>query len=145
MIEILVTFAIIAVIATLGVAHIGRLNERKALSLEAEKVLSLLGRARGETQGGKDGLAYGVHFEETKVVLFRGAVYSAGAAGNEEQTLHNAVKIAAVALAGGGSEVRFKKLTGATAENGIITLALVSNGSLTAVITVAATGLASRN
>ena len=145
MIEILVTFAIIAVIATLGVAHIGTLNERKALSLEAEKALSLLGRARGETLAGKSGLAYGVHFEETKAVLFRGAAYSAGAPGNEEQILHSAVKVAAVALAGGGSEVKFKKLTGATAESGTVTLALVSNGSSTVVITVAATGLASRN
>ncbi len=144
-IETLIAFAVIAIIATLGITHIGALNERKALSLEAEKVLSLLGRARAETLAGRDGLAYGVHLEATKAVLFSGTIYSVGATGNEEQTLNSAVKIAAIALADGGSEVRFKKLTGATGGSGTVTLALVSGGSSTAVITVAATGLASRN
>ena len=145
LIEVLLTFAIIAIISVIGVMSLSNFNKDKALDIEVEKVLSLVTKARSLTLSALDGSAYGVHFEERKAVLFNGASYSAGASTNEIQTLNGEVKISAISLAGGGSDVVFAKLTGATAQSGTITVAEVRNASQTKVITIAAIGVAYSN
>ena len=79
------------------------------------------------------------------VVLFKGAGYSSGAQDNISLTLNEEVKISAIALTGGGSDVVFKKLTGATTQNGTVTLASIRDGTKTKVITIEATGIAYSN
>lgn len=142
LIEVLVSLAILAVIATLGAVSFSGANTDRALTIEVEKTLTVLAKARSQTLAAKDGAVYSVHFEERKEVLFRGSVYSAEAATNQAQALNTAVKISALALAGGGSEVVFQKLTGATAQSGTITLAAVRDAGKTKVITITATGIA---
>lgn len=142
LIEILVSLAVLAVISTLGVASLVHVNTSEALTVETEKVLTLLTKARSFTLAAKDGSAYGVHFEERKAVLFKGPVYSVGASANHTQTLNNAVKISVITLAGGGADVVFAKLSGATAQSGTLTLAAVRDASKTKMITIAATGVA---
>lgn len=144
-VEVLIVLAIVAVIAAFSVSSLVNFNAEEALIAETEKVLSLLTRARSQTLSAKEASVYGVHFEERKAVLFRGASFSAGAAGNQAQTLNDAVKIASIVLAGGGAEVVFQKLTGAAAQSGTITLASVRTPSDTKVITIAATGVAYSN
>lgn len=145
LIEILVSLAILAVISVIGLNSFSSVNTDKALDLEAEKVISLIAKARALTLSAKDGAAYGVHFEERTAVLFRGPTYSSGALANQVQAFNDIVKLSAAALAGGGVEVLFAKLTGATAQSGTITLAAVRDASKTRVITIAATGVASGN
>ncbi len=128
-----------------GVNSFSPLNRGEALQLEADKIVSLLGKARAETLAAKGGAQYGIHFEERKIVLFAGATYSASDAGNRLQALHSDAKISAVSLSGGGSDIIFQKLTGKTAQRGTITLALVSDASRTKVITITATGIAYSN
>ena len=88
LIEVLLTFAIIAIISVIGVMSLSNFNKDKALDIEVEKVLSLVTKARSLTLSALDGSAYGVHFEERKAVLLNGASYSAGASTNEIQTLN---------------------------------------------------------
>lgn len=145
LIEVLVSLAILAIISVIGLNSFSTVNTGKALDLETEKVVSLIATARALTLSAKDGAAYGVHFEERKAVLFKGPSYTVGAPSNQEQALHDAVRTSAVALAGGGAEVLFTKLTGATAQSGVITLAAVRDASKTRVITIAATGVVSGN
>ena len=145
LIEVLLTFAIIAIISVIGVMSLSNFNKDKALDIEVEKVLSLITKARSFTLAALDGSAYGVHFEERKAVLFKGANYNAGASANEIQLLNDEVKISATSLAGGGSDVVFNKLTGATAQSGTITVAAVRNASQTKMITITATGVAYSN
>lgn len=145
LVEILLALSIIAVIAVVGVTSFSNYNTEKALSLEAEKVVSLLVKARSLSLSAKGGDVYGVHFDTDKAVLFKGTSYSAGTAGNQAQQLNSAVRISATVLAGGGAEVVFRKLTGTTAQSGTVTLALVKNGSLTKTVTITATGTAYSN
>lgn len=142
LIEVLVSLAIIAVISALGISAMSPLNTDKALVAEVEKVVSLIVKARSETLAAKESSVYGVHFEERKAVLFKGPTYSAGAAGNQIQTLHDEVKISALALVGGGAEVVFAKLTGATLQSGTVTLSTLRDAGKTKVITITATGVA---
>lgn len=140
--EVFLALSIAALISVIGFNSFSNLNTDKALEIEAEKTISLIAKARALTLSAKEEAAYGVHFEERKTVLFKGASYSTGASGNQVQLLSDAVKISAVALTGGGSEVHFKRLTGTAAQSGTITLASVRDDGKTKVITIAVTGVA---
>jgi len=142
-VEVLITISIIGILVALGFSHLTAANERQALALDAENALSVLATARGQTLAGKDGFSYGAHFEDRKVVLFRGASYSADDATNKTYSFADSVHLASTALVGGGGEVKFNKLTGATTQSGKLTLALLRDASVTKVITVFATGAAS--
>lgn len=144
-IEVILSLAIVVIVAGVTVSSLSRVNQDKALTLEAQKVISLLVKARSETLSAKGDSAYGVHFEERKAVLFKGSSYSAGASTNEMQPLNDAVKISSVTLTGGGADVLFKKLTGTTAQSGSVTLSLVRMASSTKIITITGTGIAYSN
>ncbi|KKW12881.1 MAG: hypothetical protein UY50_C0002G0002 [Parcubacteria group bacterium GW2011_GWA2_49_9] len=73
------------------------------------------------------------------------STYSVGAAGNQMQTLHDEVKISALALTGGGFEIVFSKLTGATTQSGTVTLTTLRDAGTTKVITITSTGAAYSN
>lgn len=145
LIEVLVSIAILGIITAIGVSSFINFNKREALEVESGKLIALISQARTETLSAKDGSAYGVHFETGKVVLFKGTVYSAGAATNRVQTLNDEVKISAITLTSGAVDVLFKKLSGATLQTGTVTLASIRDTSDTRVITITGTGVAYSN
>ncbi len=145
LVEMLVVIAVTAIIAVIGVSSLANVNTSKAVDIEVEKVVTLITKARSLTMAAKDNVVYGIHFEAKKVVLFKGSTYSAGTSTNQSQPLNAEVKISATALTGGGAEVVFKKLTGATSQSGTITLAAVRKVSQTKVITILGTGIAYGN
>jgi len=142
LLEMLLALGILAIISVISVTSLSSANKDKALAIEADKVVSLITKARSLTLEAKDGSVYGVHFEETKAVLFKGSSYSAGASTNQSQGLNGVVKISAISLSGGGAEVVFKKLTGAATQTGTVRLSLASNVNASTTITIAATGTA---
>lgn len=142
LLETLLALGIVAVIAALSMASLSNFNRDKALAVETEKVLSLVAKARSLTLAAKDDSVYGVHFEAQKAVLFKGGSYNANDSTNHIQPLNGEVNIATVALIGGGSDVVFKKLSGATTQSGTITLASMRDAIQTKVITIEATGIA---
>jgi len=144
-IELLLVLAIVGVISAISLVSLSSINTERALIAETERVLSLVVKARSLTLAAKDGAAYGIHFEARAATIFKGPTYSAGAAGNETQAVHNEVNISAIALIDGGSDVLFKKLSGATAQSGTVTLAAIRDASKTKVITITATGNAYSN
>ncbi len=145
LLETLLTLGIVAIIAAISLMSLSNFNKDKVLAIEAEKVLSLITKARSLTLAAKDGSAYGVHFEERKTVLFKGGSYSSGASTNQIQLLNDEITISAIALTGGGAEVVFQKLTGVTTQNGTVTLAAIRDASQTKIITIAVTGIAYSN
>ena len=85
-----------------------------------------------------------MHFENTRVVLFKGLSYSANDSLNISSSLHSLIIISNVALTG-GSDVVFQRLTGETAESGSVTLALVDNPTITKVISISGMGVVNLN
>ncbi len=142
LIELVVTVAVIGVIATIGLSSFSGLNSEEALRMEVEKIVSVLSKARFQTISAKGGVAYGVHLEERKAVLFPGGVYSPSDKNNQSYPLQGAVRISVISLAGGGSDVIFKKLSGATTQHGTVTLSLARNAQASSTITIGATGVA---
>ncbi len=145
LIEILLALGILAIISILGVMSLSNVNKDRALVVETERVLSLISKARSFTLSAKNGGAYGVHFETQKAVLFKGPTYTSGIVTNEIQAINAEVKISAISLVGGGTEVLFSKLTGATTQTGTITLSSVRNSSQTKTVIIVGTGIAYSN
>ena len=140
LIEILITIAIAGIIMLIVTGAFSSATGIKALEKDTGVVLSLLEQARNQTLSAKGALVYGVHFEADKAVLFSGASYSSSDPSNVIEPINPLVQISTIALAGGGSDVIFKRLTGETDQSGTVTFSIVAGQ--TKVITIFTTGVA---
>ena len=145
LIEILVVITILAVVVTIIIISLSKLNSSQALDKGASLVVSVLDQARSLTLSAKDDSQYGVHFEDSGVVLFKGSVYSSSDPLNISTSIDGRVGIRNVSLAGGGSDVVFKRLTGSTDQAGTLELFLKASPTTIRTINVTITGVASMN
>lgn len=144
--ELLMVVAIMAVLAAIVVSPFAQFRNSKVLDTAGENALSILTKARGNTLSSKNSYQYGVHFESSQMVLFRGATYNPSDTNNEIVALDNALEISSINLAGGTSDdVIFDRLTGKTSQDGEIVIRVKSDTSKTRTITINATGVASVN
>ena len=141
LIEIIVSVAVVAILASIATISFNGLREQQALVNGAEEVRTLLLRARARTLAAEDDSVFGLHITAPSVTLFRGATYNPLAVDNELHMLDSLVTISTYSFSGGGADVVFNKRTGATSTYGTITVALVSDPSKTRVVTITATGL----
>lgn len=147
MLELVVVFAIIVLLASIIITSFSQFRNTKVLDTGVENTLSALAKARGNTLSSKNAYQYGVHFEAAQAVLFRGATYSSSDTSNETIALDSALEIYPIppSLTGGGSDVLFDRLTGKTSQNGTVVIRVKSDTSKTKMITINATGIASVN
>ncbi|OHA56908.1 MAG: hypothetical protein A2114_00370 [Candidatus Vogelbacteria bacterium GWA1_51_14] len=139
--EIVIAVAIIAIVATIILGQAGVFRRQAALAGEAERLLTILERARTETLASKDSLNYGVYFEVGAVTIFSGSAYVAGATGNEVISLDSSVEIIAIDFT--DNQVVFERLTGVASNSGSITLALAADNTKIKQIAVGASGIGS--
>jgi len=144
LVDIVIVAAIIALLVASAIAPFSKFRDTKVLEVSTEQALALLSRARSDTLAAKQGIQYGVHFETSKMVLYRNATYSALEPTNEETLLDSTIEISSISI-GGGSEVLFDRLTGKTSSAGTIVFRVKSNPSETRTVTVVATGIAGAN
>lgn len=144
-IEFLIALAVLAILATIIFTSMSSFRNSKALQMVAEDALSLLDEARGDTLSAKDGYAYGVHFESSKIILFRGTTYSSSDSNNKIVDIDGAVDVYNISLAGGGSDVLFQRLTGKTSQAGTVMIRLKSDNSKIKTIAIEISGIASSN
>ena len=141
--ELLMVVAIMALLAAIIISPFAAFRNSKVLDTASEQSLALLSEARGNTLSAKDGYQYGVHFEASQIVLYRGATYSGVDVNNKAVVLDGALEVSSIALAGGGSDVLFEKLTGKTLKGGTVVIRVKSDTSKTRTITITGTGIAS--
>ncbi|MSU55100.1 MAG: prepilin-type N-terminal cleavage/methylation domain-containing protein [Candidatus Taylorbacteria bacterium] len=144
-VELLVVLAVAGIIMVVSVGAFSKAPGLEALDKGTAVVLSSLERARNQTLSAKNASVYGVHFETQKVVMFRDSAYSSASTTNVVENLNPSIKISAINLSGGASEVVFERLTGETQKNGTVVISLVSNLALTRTITIFKTGLSQSN
>jgi len=125
LIEILAVVGMLLIVSVTGISAFSNYNKKQALSGAADMVLATLSEARSKTLASEGGYKYGVHFEETKIVIFR-ETYTAGAVDNKEFVFVGPVRISAITLVG-GSDVIFKKISGETDNNGAAMISLKDN------------------
>lgn len=139
--ELLISTAILLLLAALTYQAFQSTNSHKALDTGALKVLTELRNARSLTLSSKHAQPWGVHIASSSVTLFQGGVYDAATTTNVVTALNSFVTISSTILAGGGSDVIFERLTGETAHFGTITLSLIASSTMKRTITVYETGV----
>ena len=134
--EVIIAIGIITIIFTFGTKLFVEVKNERVLDNSVGRVISLLQEARSMSVSSVGASRYGVHFEETKTVLFKGNVYSSLDPDNKNVSLNSLVSISEINLAGEGSDVVFNRLDGETDNSGTIKFILVSNPAIFKVIEV---------
>lgn len=140
LIELLVVIAVTGILSAsvlIGYRVAGRGSDLKTDTFKITDVLNL---ARQRTVSALGSSSYGVHFEASQSVLFKGVVYSASDPDNIFYTLSPAVEIADITLAGGGSDVVFDRITGKTAQSGSIKARLIADTARFNIINILSSG-----
>lgn len=125
-IELLVVIFIIVVLASLTIAGFRFFTHQISLDSSVEQIVETLNLAQNKTVASVSESSYGVHFATNSFTLFTGSSYNPADPANEIFDLANEVEIFDIALAGGGQDVIFNRLTGNTKQFGQISLRLVS-------------------
>lgn len=138
--ELVVVIAIITVVVAAAVGALGNYRARASLDGAVEHIAAQLYEARSRALSSENAQQYGVHFEADAAVLFEGTMYSASDPGNRRAAIDPPARIATTTLQGGGSDVVFNRLTGATGNDGTLTIELSTTGE-TRTVTIQQTGL----
>lgn len=139
--EILVATGIIVVLSVMGFHTFILFRKTAELKSTVENAMSSLLEARAKTLSSRDAAQYGVHFEQDKMIIFKGSLYSPGDSVNQEILLPPRVEISAITLAGGGGEVIFKRFSGETDQSGTITFRLRLDPNETSSVSILASGV----
>jgi len=141
LIEILVAIGVAVILIGISTTIFYRLNNKFALDKGVDAVTSTLQEARSLTLAGKNGLQYGVHFGSSELVLFEGASYSSSDPNNVVTNLNFRAAIRNISLSGGGSDVVFKRLTGATDNVGSVEVYILNEASASSTVNILNTGV----
>lgn len=139
LLEILIALSILVLMSVFLFGAFAEFQTMSTLVEAKSEIVGMLRDARTRTLASRNNTNYGVHFEETKAVLFEGNTYNALAPSNEAYQLRFA-RISAINL-GGASEIVFARLSGITSASGNIILESTRNASKTETITILATGV----
>lgn len=140
LVEMLVAIGILTVVASIGVYFFASLYKKEALEKDTASLVALINQARMLSVSSKDASAFGVHLQNDKAVLFEGFSYVSGGANEKTSGFSGKVQVSSYALAGGGSDIVFDRLTGNTSNSGTIVLSL-KDGSASTTVTVLQTGV----
>ena len=145
LIETVLVLALMALLVGFVANSFSKLNANEALDKNVDLVVSVLNEARTMTLSSINDARYGVHLDMTQAVLFSGDTYTPNTASNVETSLNALVGVRNISLSGGGSEVFFNRLTGATSQSGTFQIYLKNATTTYRTITVGATGIIERN
>lgn len=141
LIEILVAVAVLVAVAALTAAVFSSFYRVQTLNSAIEQAISLIKEARSKTLSSEGASQYGVHFESSRLVLFKGSGFTEGNPDNKEFVLQSAVEIYDISLNGGVVDLVFKRLTGETNEYGGVFFRLKASPSKTRNIIIESSGL----
>ena len=139
--EILMAISIVTLAVTIVAFSFSKLNSKQALDKSADLVASILNEARSLTLSSTDDSQYGVYFETSRVVLFKGATYSQFDSANVVTDINVLTGLRNITLAGGSTSVVFQRLTGNTDQTGTVEVFLKASPEIFRAITISGTGI----
>lgn len=145
LLEIVVVVGIMAVLSGIIVTSFSGFTEGRLIDVYTEEITSLLNKGRLDTIASLGGYQYGVHFESSRLVYFRGTTFTEPDVNNIEVTLDNALEISAITLTGGGADVVFERLSGITNQPGSIVMRVKNTPTKNVTITIDQTGVVGFN
>ncbi len=142
-IEILISIAILAIIAMAIIGPFASFRNAQAIKNTSESVVALLNQARVKTLASENLLQYGVHVQTDKAILFSGSSYSGGTSISEIVVSDSNITLTNISLLGGGSDVVFNRLTGVTDNYGTLKVIHANANVPQKTITISKTGTVS--
>lgn len=144
MLEMLIVISVIALLLTAVIPSFLNFRRSSLLNTETMDFVTLVNRARLLSVSSKNDSQYGVHLEAGRAVLFMGPTYSASSPSNETHVFPTAITLSNIIINGGGVEVLFEKVTGATIQNATTTL-LVAGTTASTTLLIFPTGIITTN
>ena len=141
MIELLIVIAIVGVIAAIGTGAFSRFTAQAALDGTAQQALSVFEEVRARTLASENDQQFGVHIDESQIVLFIGDTYTSGSPTNEVTLFNSRVTASDISLTGGATNVVFERLTGKADVVGTVTFTLASDPTRIKVLRIGRTGV----
>lgn len=141
LLELVIVIAILGILIAIIIPSFLKFRQSSILNSETQELVTIINRARLLSVSSKNDKQFGVHFEAGQVVLFQGTTYSAGMTTNEPHVFNSNLTLSTIAVNGGGTDVLFQKVTGATSQNATTTLLVTGTTASTTVI-VRPTGIA---
>lgn len=132
--ELLIVIAILGILLATIVPSFLNFRRYSILNTETQELVTIINRARLLSVSSKNDQQFGVHLDAGNVVLFQGATYTAGTSTNEAHSFNPALTLSPITINGGGADVLFEKVTGATAQNATTTLLVIGTTASTTVI-----------
>ena len=143
--EILFALSILTLAVTIITLSFSKLNSSQALDKSADLVVSILNEARALTLSSKGDSQYGIYFDASQVVLFKGATYSSIDPSNVITELNSLVGLRNITLSGGGASVVFERLTGNADKTGTVEVFLKTSPGIFKTVTINGTGIVGLN
>jgi len=142
-IELLIVIAVIGILIAITLPQFSKIRENQVLKSGVQDVLSSIDKARSQTLSSLNSSKYGIHFESSNVIIFKGDTFNPSATDNETINIITPANISNVTLnliSDTSGEMYFNRLSGSPSKTGTIT---VSTTSYSKIITISATGVAS--
>lgn len=140
LLETIMGLFIIVVIMTMFLGAFSSFRESNDLQTAHSTIIGTLKDARGRALASENNNTYGVHFEASKAVLFRGSAYNSSDASNEPYILPPTAKISTISLTGGAVDTIFSRLGGTTTASGSVTISSKNTSARIKTITITTTG-----
>jgi len=141
LIEIVIGIGIIFLVGFSVTSIFSSFRETSQINSDTDVIVVVVHDARARTLESEGPAQFGVHFEDDRIILYKGAVYSASDPNNETTLLHARIELSDISLQGGGQDALFGFLTGETNEFGTLILRSRKNTALTRTITILESGL----
>lgn len=145
--EIIIVLAIMGIILAVSIPSFSSFRDRQIVKSTTEDIVTLLNEARNSTLLSKSSTFYSVHLENSRAVLFTGGTFDTNDSSNKVVTYDTLVNTTSgnISLNGGGTDVKFDRLTGDTSQYGTIQVSLISDSNIKKVITINKLGVVSAN
>jgi prepilin-type N-terminal cleavage/methylation domain-containing protein len=144
LIEVLVVLAIVGMLLVGVIFSYKKMQRAQALDRSVFLAVSTLTHARSLTLASKGSDVYGVRFEPTRMILFKGEVFQVDHPDNVVVLIHSLVRISGIALRS-SDEVIYERLSGAVQNSGSVTFSMVNDLSEFKVVNIYESGLAEAN
>lgn len=141
LLEMIVVVAIMAAAVGFSILYAQTADVRTDLRTQAAIFTTYVRETQSDAAAGKYSQGAGIHLQSDRYVIFEGTTYNAATSTNYTVLLPDAIRIANIALAGGGSNLIFTKPLGETTTSGSLDFVSSSIGQ-SVHITINSLGLA---
>lgn len=126
LLELIIAVSILGVITAVGVNTFHNAIAKKEQEGIVQTIVSHLEKQKADTQAGKDGLRYGIKFNNSSYVLYQGDSYVSSASSNQQIQIDPDFTLTET-VTNGNNAIFFYRIYGEANETATITIAHIYN------------------